>query len=116
EFACYPKKDEKAKDAPGLIALGNAARDRALVSENARLMAPPNPFEAQGFSVWTTELTEARDCYDRAQRLRPDNYDSALGLGIVYFLAGIRSEPVAAGQMFGKARLNLSKAYFLRSD
>jgi len=114
--ACYDLKEEKDKVAPLFLARGNEARDRALYAENQRLMGSTTTFGDAVFAVWTSELKEARDCYDRALRVLPDSYDAEMGLGIIYFLAGVRSDANGALSLYSTARQHFGRSYFLRSD
>jgi tetratricopeptide (TPR) repeat protein len=72
EDVCGVGKDGAPLKAPELVARANLVRDEAL-----REMGSGAPFGGE------TNLIKASDCYLRALRLAPDNYEANLGLGIV---------------------------------
>jgi len=72
EDVCGVGKDGAPLKAPELVARANLVRDEALREAGSRA-----PFGGE------TNLIKASDCYLRALRLAPDNYEANLGLGIV---------------------------------
>jgi Flp pilus assembly protein TadD len=74
---------------PELLAQAVRKRDEVLEENNRPLAAPEQrPTRERGPKrVWSGSLGEARDCYSRALKLAPDDYETILGIGIVYVLA-----------------------------
>jgi len=116
---CHAKR-EQPWTAPDFIAAGNEARDRALAAENSMILSPPVGAAMFG-TVWTEDLRDARDCYERAAQANPGSYDARLGLGTVYLVAGLRSNQTTANNtgpnpFFPHAKRELGRAYFLRAE
>ncbi|MGF1470063.1 MAG: tetratricopeptide repeat protein [Sandaracinaceae bacterium] len=105
---CLPAQGEDPLTVPTLLRSGGDQQDRAL----DRRFDPPT---GGVYLTWTVPLRDARDCYQRALDLSPDNYVALLGMGVTLVLAAEREQDTVLRRAYlHSARRHLGEAFFAR--